>query len=830
MDHTDVDAFNDKTDEPPMESETEQLLAEKEEELLPLRQTTSHPFQKWMDSFRVRTRVPSTTPERYVESWSDSSPPNFSQHNLAARRDSLRSGHSSQLGTVKTTTVSITSRSFGRSRGATQSTTGKSSVSDTRDSGDSSRPTSSQHADEQADMRANKRRQVLREMLATEADYVLGLKALTEVLSMFNTRPQIYHNIQNIRKIHEHFLIQLQTISPMSSPQVPIGVSDVSRGLSMRLGGIDLPGLKGMQNRSLRARNLKATMNQRLKAIQAEPLEALKVACAVEKLSLSFFAYEEFCSNYDLFTQDLAILRRSVPNWATYDQGIEALSKSVASVESRKHEDNKSMTMSDLMIKPIQRLCKYPLLLQDLLRHTPVGDCPSSHDGIRQILESLRILVVRINSATGNPVKKDRIQKTILLQGRIEFSDSYTLQDVYQDLGPLTLCGVLHVTYQTPGHTTGEFMACVLFNCYIVLARELDDFRRLEVMACIYLDDLKEETLQNGHGLFCYGCPFSWKFQFQRQEENYEFVLSASCATEERLWKTETLKCSAALAGMAKPGGSWDPRKYTILKLPLVPLGRVQYAVASLARRSSMDSTAVTRKAKVQHVVIKKTHFPHTLEETTSPSPEGEIERPKTTAARGSLTVTARRVDRIRLERLISDVYTRDVLPLPGMVLGRGDLFRRGSIMQRLSLHATFTKRSRSVSTVHSGPVLTDAHSIDRHSREGRELVPTHDGCADHRSSTEPDRESPKTPMSTLGRSRTLRFQNTPKRASESASSPRSEKRLSQESSSGTSPLRKKWTSPISLLSALSPKNLMRPRPNMGQGNGQEGEEDRQLL
>lgn len=66
---------------------------------------------------------------------------------------------------------------------------------------------------------------------------------------------------------------------------------------------------------------------------------------------MSFPAYEEFCSNYDLFTQDLAILRQSVPNWAMFDQGIEALSKSVASIESRKHEDNKSMTMSDLMIK-----------------------------------------------------------------------------------------------------------------------------------------------------------------------------------------------------------------------------------------------------------------------------------------------------------------------------------------------------------------------------------------------------------------------------------------------------------------------------------------------
>ena len=66
---------------------------------------------------------------------------------------------------------------------------------------------------------------------------------------------------------------------------------------------------------------------------------------------MSFSKYEEFCNNYDLLTQDIAILRRSVPNWSMYDQGIEALSKSVASVESRKHEENKAMSMNDLMIK-----------------------------------------------------------------------------------------------------------------------------------------------------------------------------------------------------------------------------------------------------------------------------------------------------------------------------------------------------------------------------------------------------------------------------------------------------------------------------------------------
>lgn len=64
-----------------------------------------------------------------------------------------------------------------------------------------------------------------------------------------------------------------------------------------------------------------------------------------------FSAYEEFCSNYELLTQDVALLRRSIPNWAVFDQGIEALSKSVTSMESRKQEEKRSMSLNDLLIK-----------------------------------------------------------------------------------------------------------------------------------------------------------------------------------------------------------------------------------------------------------------------------------------------------------------------------------------------------------------------------------------------------------------------------------------------------------------------------------------------
>ena len=59
----------------------------------------------------------------------------------------------------------------------------------------------------------------------------------------------------------------------------------------------------------------------------------------------------DFCSNYEQLTEDVDILRQSVPNWSVLENGIEALSKSVASIENQAVEQNKSMLLHDLLIK-----------------------------------------------------------------------------------------------------------------------------------------------------------------------------------------------------------------------------------------------------------------------------------------------------------------------------------------------------------------------------------------------------------------------------------------------------------------------------------------------
>lgn len=106
-----------------------------------------------------------------------------------------------------------------------------------------------------------------------------------QVLSLFGARTQIQHNIQQIGEIHERFQGRLQQTSPLSSRQAAAEASDfVARGLSKRLGGIDLRGLKGLPNRSLRTRSFKAAVDQHRKSQVADPVEVLEVAREIEKL------------------------------------------------------------------------------------------------------------------------------------------------------------------------------------------------------------------------------------------------------------------------------------------------------------------------------------------------------------------------------------------------------------------------------------------------------------------------------------------------------------------------------------------------------------------
>lgn len=71
--------------------------------------------------------------------------------------------------------------------------------------------------------------------------------------------------------------------------------------------------------------------------------------------------------------------------------------------------------------QPIQRICKYPLLFSDLLRYTPVIDCPESHGTVDKTLHRLRETAEEINKATTDEYAREKIEKSWRLQDMLQF-------------------------------------------------------------------------------------------------------------------------------------------------------------------------------------------------------------------------------------------------------------------------------------------------------------------------------------------------------------------------------------------------------------------------
>ena len=75
----------------------------------------------------------------------------------------------------------------------------------------------------------------------------------------------------------------------------------------------------------------------------------------------------------------------------------------------------------------MQRVVKYPLLFAELLKHTPVIDCPRSHKDIESTLIRLREATAQINQATNDSRTKSALEKTWLLYGRLAFPDRVSM-------------------------------------------------------------------------------------------------------------------------------------------------------------------------------------------------------------------------------------------------------------------------------------------------------------------------------------------------------------------------------------------------------------------
>lgn len=383
-----------------------------------------------------------------------------------------------------------------------------------RHSMDSYRPRSESSSDEIAFMRSLKRRQIINELIMTEESYVADLKALVYLYSTLLVsattisgclKTAILRNVTSLLHVHESLLSRLHQANfraaarKWADTKSPMQIGRLNR---MRVRYIGRPLGKAPKLYHLRARSSTDCANLAKSHdiySTADPTDASDIASVFDCFLQDLFVYEEYCADHETIACEL---QKHMPSlWSTYESGMESLNRALVALDRQEHQSRKGLTVGDLLIKPIQRICKYPLLLGDLMRQTPVIDSPDAHETLESTLTQFRTIVQAVNIATGSHSARHQIQRKWLLQDRLNLVDSGLPQHKFRSLGNIHLCGVLHSTFQTPGSKVeGGFAVCVLFDNHFLIATPSTMSTKFELCAIVALPDLRIESATAGKG------------------------------------------------------------------------------------------------------------------------------------------------------------------------------------------------------------------------------------------------------------------------------------------------------------------------------------------
>ncbi|KAI0890048.1 Dbl homology domain-containing protein [Annulohypoxylon maeteangense] len=678
------------------------------------------PFHKWMKNLHKRAHR-STTQHNYsrFESF-----PEYSETPMGNDATSLNKHRKSSSGSsfgfvaaVRSASVSLASASVitrPRRHTGRSSLQGRSDIS-------SRRSTSGQRYSEDSigfertvshdpgvTERLLQRRRILEEIINTEESYIGDVKFLMNVYvtilaslpsPQWGLRSSINRNLTDIVELHEEILGELHRVVPNSEytqpERIPVTPNPPAAKKHHRWRSLDsVPEDRG-----------ETSWLQHIPSVIAEPAIAAKVAHIFGKRMNRFFIYEEYGAKYELMIKDVAATHRELPQWETYQKGLEALAASLGAVNYHLDHHRKSLTIGDLLVKPIQRICRYPLLFAELLKYTPVCDCPSSHMDIDKVLIRLREATAGINRATDDPRLKDRMERTWLIQDRLIFPNQKmdpASRSVIRSFGQVRLCGALHVCWQTKDGVDGTYMVAILYRDCLCLASASGAEPVYTIQACISLADIKIETIDNGRGLQCHTAPFSWKLVFECDHQLYEIIMTACNAKEEEQWRHHILHYTPT-----EPYGLSEPIFYSSIFLNIKSLGTIFGKPGTIARRLSIHrATTVGPKSPLYQVILKNTC---TVRDTTSVASTTQINRSQSLLTTNSRipVLAPPRADRARVEALLSDVWSRKVLPFPGIASrSRSEHIVRNSastVMRKLSvasITSTFAKRSISTTSV----------------------------------------------------------------------------------------------------------------------------------
>ncbi|CAD6448253.1 bfce5e03-f1d8-4377-9e63-cf9590edeb69 [Sclerotinia trifoliorum] len=384
------------------------------------------------------------------------------------------------------------------------------------------------------------------------------------------------------------------------------------------------------------------------------------------------FLYESYGIMHKEVMKQIHTTYRTTDEWKDFNQAIRSTEEMIVSTDNRKSGSQKGRIFEDYFIKPIHRIARYEVLFGRLLEQSPVCDCPESSTTVETTLFRIKELHKTMNSAAGNHQKVTTMSRTWLLQDHLVFTSQpeSRSRDKIRTLEQNHLCGVLHACWQTKdtiaGHNiTGQYFIALLYEKFFVLAQpsgNQDEF--YAVQACIPISELSVEDVDNGKGLQCHTAPHSWKIVFEHISQLFEIIMSACSAKEELEWKSRLIDRSG------KQCDSTVQQEMTAsLSLDIKPMGTIYGKPGTIARRKSIHrATTMKGQTTIPRSVIVRNTSATTEPSISSSASQLSINRSQSLAGPHRPTILAPpRTERVRLETLLADVWTRDIIPYPGM-------------------------------------------------------------------------------------------------------------------------------------------------------------------
>ncbi|OAD73634.1 hypothetical protein PHYBLDRAFT_145110 [Phycomyces blakesleeanus NRRL 1555(-)] len=171
----------------------------------------------------------------------------------------------------------------------------------------------------------------------------------------------------------------------------------------------------------------------------------------------------------------------------------------------------KALHFEDYLIKPVQRICRYPLLLKDLVRYT------SPHAEEYSLLnDALTAIQNTVGEIDYRKYTRDSKERTELFVLRLE-NDRRIDKQFLPKLGNLMIAGGLEVSFTPMGQTVSKtkYLGCFLFPTYIMLVRP----KKSTVYEPKHWFSLRQAV-----------------FEDVLESDGHVFAFNASCFQEKQLW------------------------------------------------------------------------------------------------------------------------------------------------------------------------------------------------------------------------------------------------------------------------------------------------------